>query len=170
MSDFASSKDYCETNKKNRQKRVIEQINHDENTQSAKREQRLYARKPHIKNYRFFQKGALILIKETGRCSHMKQAKKASKPAAPVSAAHIHILSPEDRAAAGKALRDKVPREWQGGWKEFKGRPSPGRHSAKIGRRANERTCADPLWSNVAVAFCLLFHASYSRYLNRVFK
>ena len=53
----------------------------------------------------------------------MKPAKEISKTPAPVSAAHI--LSPDDRAAAGKALRDKIPREGHGGWKEFKGRPSP---------------------------------------------
>lgn len=53
----------------------------------------------------------------------MKRAKKIPKIAAPVNVPHI--LSPDDRAAAGKALRDKVPREKHGGWKEFKGRPSP---------------------------------------------
>lgn len=53
----------------------------------------------------------------------MKSTKKIAKTPTAVSAAHI--LSPDDRAAAGKALRDKIPREWHGGWKEFKGRPSP---------------------------------------------
>jgi len=53
----------------------------------------------------------------------MVHAKAISKKPATVSVAHI--ISPDDRAAAGKALRDKIPREWHGGWKEFKGRPSP---------------------------------------------
>lgn len=53
----------------------------------------------------------------------MKSTKEIAKTPAAVSAAHI--LPPDDRAAAGKALRDKVPREWHGGWKEFKGRPNP---------------------------------------------
>jgi uncharacterized protein (DUF2252 family) len=53
----------------------------------------------------------------------MKHANKISK--APARDSATHIVSPEDRAAAGKALRDKVPREWHGGWKKFKGRPSP---------------------------------------------
>ena len=53
----------------------------------------------------------------------MKRVKELSKTAAPNGIAHI--ISPDDRAAAGKALRDKVPREWHGGWKEFKGRPNP---------------------------------------------
>jgi uncharacterized protein (DUF2252 family) len=56
----------------------------------------------------------------------MKTANRANKIAmapAPVSAGHI--VSPDDRAAAGKVLRDKVPREWHGAWEGFKGRPSP---------------------------------------------
>jgi uncharacterized protein (DUF2252 family) len=51
-----------------------------------------------------------------------KISEKASKTPALVGA--VHILPPDERTAAGKALRDKVPREWHGGWKEFKGRPS----------------------------------------------
>jgi uncharacterized protein (DUF2252 family) len=53
----------------------------------------------------------------------MKRTKDISKIAAPDSTAHV--ISPDDRTAAGKALRDKVPREQHGGWKAFKGRPSP---------------------------------------------
>ncbi len=53
----------------------------------------------------------------------MKHSKDIAKTLAPVTSAHIH--SRDDRVAAGKALREKVPREWHGGWKEFKGRPSP---------------------------------------------
>jgi uncharacterized protein (DUF2252 family) len=36
-----------------------------------------------------------------------------------------HIVSPQERVAAGKALRDKVPREQHGRWKEVDGRPDP---------------------------------------------
>jgi len=53
----------------------------------------------------------------------MTRAKETFKASAPVNVPHI--LSPDDRAAAGKALRDKIPREWHGGWKEFRGRPNP---------------------------------------------
>jgi uncharacterized protein (DUF2252 family) len=53
----------------------------------------------------------------------MKHTQHIAKTLAPVTVAHI--ISREDRAAAGKALREKVPREWHGAWKEFKGRPSP---------------------------------------------
>src|SRR5271166_6484227 len=35
------------------------------------------------------------------------------------------LLSPEERRAAGKALRDKVPRESHGEWKERPDRPDP---------------------------------------------
>jgi uncharacterized protein (DUF2252 family) len=53
----------------------------------------------------------------------VKHTQHIAKTQAPVTPAHI--ASRDDRAAAGKALRDKVPREWHGAWKEFKGRPSP---------------------------------------------
>ena len=57
------------------------------------------------------------------RTKGIKRANAISKTAAPASAAHI--VSADDRAAAGKALRDNLPREQHGKWKEFKGRPSP---------------------------------------------
>jgi uncharacterized protein (DUF2252 family) len=53
----------------------------------------------------------------------MKHSEDIAKTLAPAISAHVH--SRDDRVAAGKALREKVPREWHGGWKEFKGRPSP---------------------------------------------
>ncbi|UVO40669.1 DUF2252 domain-containing protein [Bradyrhizobium arachidis] len=43
----------------------------------------------------------------------------------PTGGTAAHIISPDDRSAAGKALRDKVPREQYGRWKSFKGRPNP---------------------------------------------
>jgi hypothetical protein len=36
-----------------------------------------------------------------------------------------HLVSPGERIAAGKALRDKIPRKKQGECNEFKGRPNP---------------------------------------------
>ena len=59
----------------------------------------------------------------TKRAKGIKSAKAISKTVAPGSTAHI--VSADDRAATGKALRDKVPREQHGKWKEFKGRPNP---------------------------------------------
>src|SRR6516225_1879999 len=35
------------------------------------------------------------------------------------------IVSPDDRVAAGKALRDKIPREQHGRWNEVRGRLNP---------------------------------------------
>jgi uncharacterized protein (DUF2252 family) len=57
------------------------------------------------------------------RAKATERAKLDPKTTAPVS--NAHIVSADDRAAAGKALRDSVPRESHGRWKEFKGRPSP---------------------------------------------
>jgi uncharacterized protein (DUF2252 family) len=37
----------------------------------------------------------------------------------------VHIISPEKRAANGKALRDMIPRDQHGRWKEIKGRLDP---------------------------------------------
>jgi uncharacterized protein (DUF2252 family) len=53
----------------------------------------------------------------------MKRTKDIAKMPAPVNGANI--ISPDDRAAAGKAMRDKVPRELLGIWKDGKGRPNP---------------------------------------------
>ena len=60
---------------------------------------------------------------------YMKRAKDVSKikhnSKTTARNGTAHIISPDDRAAAGKALRDKVPREQHCSWKEFKGRPNP---------------------------------------------
>jgi uncharacterized protein (DUF2252 family) len=60
----------------------------------------------------------------------MKQTQDASKHPRKVaktsgSTRTANTVSPADRAAAGKALRDNVPRELHGGWKEAKGRANP---------------------------------------------
>jgi uncharacterized protein (DUF2252 family) len=53
----------------------------------------------------------------------MEQSKDIGKAAAFHIAAHI--ISPEERRAAGKALRDRIPREQLGRWNALKGRPDP---------------------------------------------
>ena len=48
------------------------------------------------------------------------------EPASAVAALPaLHIVSPDARIAAGKALRDKIPREQHGRWNGVKGRPNP---------------------------------------------
>src|SRR5215471_15183788 len=47
---------------------------------------------------------------------NMKRTKDIAKTTASRSA--VHIVSPNERAAAGKALRDKIPREQHGRWNE----------------------------------------------------
>jgi uncharacterized protein (DUF2252 family) len=54
----------------------------------------------------------------------MKKNRKALPAAAPAKAGN-GAVSREDRAAEGKTLRSKVPREHQGGWKPDKRRASP---------------------------------------------
>src|SRR5690349_2143908 len=53
----------------------------------------------------------------------MKHDNAISGAPSPVHA--VHVASPSERKAAGKALRDKVPRDSHGEWSGFKGRPSP---------------------------------------------
>ena len=36
-----------------------------------------------------------------------------------------HLVAPDERAAAGKVLRDKIPRNQHGEWNEVQGRPNP---------------------------------------------
>src|ERR1700751_2938929 len=64
------------------------------------------------------------VVRKTGfmmdRASNRSEAR--TKPA---SGTAPHIVSPDDRAAAGKALRDKLAREQHGRWKASKGRPNP---------------------------------------------
>ena len=55
----------------------------------------------------------------------MDRASSRFEKAKPVEGKAAHIVSPDDRSAAGKALRDKVPREQHGRWKPPKNRPSP---------------------------------------------
>jgi uncharacterized protein (DUF2252 family) len=57
------------------------------------------------------------------RSIDMKPNKDIVRIAVPHSV--VHLLSPDERVAAGKALRDKIPREQHRLWTEFKGRPNP---------------------------------------------
>jgi uncharacterized protein (DUF2252 family) len=59
-------------------------------------------------------------MQDISRSKHTQQDVRATAPAG-----RANIISPADRAVAGKALRDRLPRELQGGWKEFKGRANP---------------------------------------------
>jgi uncharacterized protein (DUF2252 family) len=52
---------------------------------------------------------------------HIKRTSRTADGAAETP----HIISPGDRAAAGKALRDKIRREQHGQWKASKNRPNP---------------------------------------------
>lgn len=54
---------------------------------------------------------------------HRKEKRALGNPTAPASAAHP--LSPKDRAAIGKALRDKVSRAQHAVWKKGASRPDP---------------------------------------------
>jgi uncharacterized protein (DUF2252 family) len=61
-----------------------------------------------------------VVMKRSGKKSEASQREtKATVGATP------HIVSPDDRADAGKALRDKLAREEQGRWKPSKSRPNP---------------------------------------------
>jgi uncharacterized protein (DUF2252 family) len=53
----------------------------------------------------------------------MKRTRHIAKTATAHGA--THIVSSDERAAAGKALRGKIAREQHGAWKEFKGRQNP---------------------------------------------
>lgn len=60
----------------------------------------------------------LIAFAQNPAAKHldMKRTKDIAKTPGPRSA--VHIVSPDERAAAGKALRDKIPREQHGRWNE----------------------------------------------------
>jgi uncharacterized protein (DUF2252 family) len=53
----------------------------------------------------------------------MKRTKDIAKIAIPHDFAHM--VSPDEQAAAGKALRDKIPRKQHGEWKRVDERPNP---------------------------------------------
>jgi uncharacterized protein (DUF2252 family) len=56
----------------------------------------------------------------------MERTQDIVEPAAPFKAAHaVRIVSPAERVAAGKALRDNIPREQHGGWNGVRGRSDP---------------------------------------------
>jgi hypothetical protein len=62
---------------------------------------------------------ARLILNEIAIALDMKRIKDIAKTTAFRSA--VHIVSPDERAAAGKALRDKIPREQHGRWNEVKG-------------------------------------------------
>jgi hypothetical protein len=52
-----------------------------------------------------------------------KRTKDIAKIATPRSAAHL--VPPDERAAVGKVLRDRIPRKQHGEWNAVQGRPNP---------------------------------------------
>ena len=54
---------------------------------------------------------------------NMKRTKDIADIETPRSAAHL--VSPDERAAAGKVLRDRIPRKQHGEWNTVQGRPNP---------------------------------------------
>ena len=56
----------------------------------------------------------------------MERSRHIVEPAPPADASHAAgIVSPDERIAAGKALRDRIPREQHGQWNGSKGRADP---------------------------------------------
>jgi uncharacterized protein (DUF2252 family) len=56
----------------------------------------------------------------------MERSRQIVESAPSADASHApHIVSPDERMAAGKALRDKIPREQHGHWNGLKGRADP---------------------------------------------
>src|SRR6516162_11791565 len=56
----------------------------------------------------------------------MERTRHIVEPAPSPGVSHAqHIVSPDERIAGGKALRDKVPREQHGRWNVIKGRADP---------------------------------------------
>ena len=53
----------------------------------------------------------------------MERTQEIAQTAFPASG--LHVVSREHRVAVGKALRDKIPRQQHGQWKEAEGRPNP---------------------------------------------
>jgi len=83
----------------------------------------------------------------------MKRSKDIANIPTPRSAAHL--VPPYERAAAGKVLRDKIPRNRHGEWNAVQGRPNP-IDLAQFGRRSNKEARPDPIWPYAAIAVCLL--------------
>jgi uncharacterized protein (DUF2252 family) len=65
----------------------------------------------------------VVPVSEIGVALGMERTKDIAQTTASRSTANI--VSPEERIAAGKALRDKIPRKQHGLWTEVKGRPNP---------------------------------------------
>jgi uncharacterized protein (DUF2252 family) len=67
----------------------------------------------------------------------MERARHIVEPVSVPNA--LRLVSPDERIAAGKALRDSVPREQQGRWNGIKGRADPIEllHKSDIGRMKN---------------------------------
>ena len=67
----------------------------------------------------------------------MERTRRIVEPTPSLGASHaLHVVSPDEWIAAGKALRDKIPREQHGRWNGVKGRPDPIDllHKSDVGR------------------------------------
>src|SRR5215475_1213258 len=70
----------------------------------------------------------------------MSHTKDITKIGLPYRAYRVaRMVSPDERVAAGKALRDKIPRREHSEWKEIAGRPNPIDllHKSDAGRMKN---------------------------------
>ena len=67
----------------------------------------------------------------------MERTRQMVEPTPSFGASHaLHVVSPDEWIAAGKALREKIPREQHGRWDGVKGRPDPIDllHKSDVGR------------------------------------
>jgi uncharacterized protein (DUF2252 family) len=65
------------------------------------------------------------VVAMSARRSSPSPPEKADLPASSIRSSTTYVPSPADRAAAGKALRDRVTRAQQGVWKKGENRPDP---------------------------------------------
>jgi hypothetical protein len=68
---------------------------------------------------------------------------------------HIAAADPDERAAAGKALREKVLRKEHGWGKPAENRAQSCGYAAEAGRREDEGTTSDPLRTDASISFRL---------------
>jgi hypothetical protein len=67
----------------------------------------------------------IVLTSPVGRDPGFVAMKRTDDVSQPFQISAGHIVSADERAAAGKALRDKIPRHQLGRWANSKDRPDP---------------------------------------------
>ena len=86
--------------------------------------------------------------------------KRHSSTAAPVKPrAHVSPMTPDDRRAAGKGLRDTVLRDTHGGLAGASGSDRPSRHTSCGGRDLAADLPPSVLWPHVAISVHVLMKA-----------